>query len=48
MVEPGTFVVSAAMPKTHNYVVATLSIKNMVIGSALHSLDASGPRRLPP
>ena len=43
LVEPGTFVISSAMPKSHNYVVATLSIKNMVIGSALHSMNSSGP-----
>lgn len=43
MVEPGTFVISPAMLKTHNYVVVTLSIKNMVIGSALHSMESSGP-----
>lgn len=43
LVEPGTFVISPAMPKTHNYVVATLSIKNMVIGSPLHSMAPSGP-----
>jgi uncharacterized protein (DUF362 family) len=42
LVEPGTFVISTAILKTHNYVVATLSIKNVVIGSALHSLNASG------
>ncbi|MFB3777645.1 MAG: DUF362 domain-containing protein [Bryobacteraceae bacterium] len=43
LVEPGTFVISAAIPKSHNYVVATLSIKNMVIGAPLHSMNASGP-----
>jgi uncharacterized protein (DUF362 family) len=43
LVEPGTFVISAAMLKTHNYVVATLAIKNMVIGAPLHSMESSGP-----
>ncbi len=43
LLEPGTFVISPAITKSHNYVVATLSIKNMVIGSALHSMNASGP-----
>lgn len=43
VVEPGTFVISSAMLKSHNYVVATLSIKNMVIGSPLHSMNPSGP-----
>ena len=43
VVEPGTFVISSAMLKSHNYVVATLSIKNMVIGSPLHSMSLTGP-----
>jgi uncharacterized protein (DUF362 family) len=42
LVEPGTFVISAAMLKSHNYVVATLSVKNMVIGAPLHSMNSSG------
>jgi uncharacterized protein (DUF362 family) len=29
------FIISACMPKTHNYAVATMSIKNIILGSAL-------------
>jgi uncharacterized protein (DUF362 family) len=32
-----TFVISSAMLKTHNTVVATMTVKNMVLGSPLHS-----------
>lgn len=32
-----TFVISSAMLKTHNTVVATMSVKNVVLGSPLHS-----------
>ncbi len=42
LVEPGTFVISSAKLKAHNYVVATLSVKNMALGSPLHSMNASG------
>jgi len=37
LVDPEAFVISSAMLKTHNAVVATLSVKNMVIGTPLHS-----------
>ncbi len=35
--DPDAFVISSAMLKTHNSVVATLSIKNMVLGAPLHN-----------
>jgi len=35
--DPDAFVIASAMPKAHNYVVATLSVKNMAMGSPLHS-----------
>jgi uncharacterized protein (DUF362 family) len=35
--DPDAFVISSAMPKAHNYVVATLSVKNMAMGAPLHS-----------
>ena len=35
--DPDAFVISAAMLKTHNAVVATMSVKNMVMGAPLHS-----------
>ncbi|MFP5228799.1 MAG: DUF362 domain-containing protein [Acidobacteriota bacterium] len=38
MLDPETFVISSAMLKTHNTVVATMSVKNMVLGSPLHSV----------
>lgn len=36
--DPDAFVISSAMLKTHNSVVATLSVKNMVLGAPLHSV----------
>jgi len=41
-VDPDAFVISAALMKTHNFVVATLAIKNMVVGSALHTPPGVG------
>lgn len=37
LLDPDTFVISSAMLKTHNSVVATMSVKNMVLGAPLHS-----------
>ena len=34
--DPSAFVVSLAMLKTHNVVVATMTVKNMVMGAPLH------------
>jgi hypothetical protein len=34
-VDPDAFVISAAIPKTHNFVVATMTVKNIVVASAL-------------
>jgi uncharacterized protein (DUF362 family) len=34
--DPDAFIISAAMLKTHNMAVATLSTKNMVLGAPLH------------
>ena len=36
LVDPDAFVISSAMLKTHNTAIATLSIKNMVLGAPLH------------
>ena len=36
LVDPDAFVISSAMLKTHNTVIATLSVKNMVLGAPLH------------
>ena len=41
--DPDAFVISSAMLKTHNYAVATLSIKNMTLGAPLHSLANENP-----
>ena len=38
LLDPDAYVISSAMLKTHNTVVATLSVKNMVLGSPLHSV----------
>jgi len=38
------FIISAAMLKTHDAVVATGSVKNMVMGSPIHSLPNETPR----
>jgi uncharacterized protein (DUF362 family) len=35
--DPDAFVISSAMPKTHDYAVVTLSVKNMAMGAPLHS-----------
>ena len=34
--DPSAFIISLAMLKTHNVVVATMSVKNMVMGAPLH------------
>jgi len=34
-VDPDAFVISSAVLKTHNMVVATMTIKNMVLGAAM-------------
>jgi uncharacterized protein (DUF362 family) len=36
LLDPDAFVISSAMLKTHNTVIASLSIKNMVLGAPLH------------
>lgn len=37
LVDPDAYVICSAMLKTHNTVVATLSLKNMCLGAPLHS-----------
>jgi len=37
LMDPDAFVICSAIMKTHNAVVATLSVKNMVLGSPLHN-----------
>jgi uncharacterized protein (DUF362 family) len=38
LLDPDAFVICAAVFKTHNVCVATLSVKNMVLGAPLHSV----------
>jgi uncharacterized protein (DUF362 family) len=35
--DPDAFIISASLLKSHNYVVATMGLKNMVLGAPLHS-----------
>ena len=35
LLDPDAYVISSAMLKTHNIVVATMSVKNMVMGAPL-------------
>jgi uncharacterized protein (DUF362 family) len=44
LLDPEAFVISSAMPKTHNTVIASLSIKNMVLGGPLHQANGETPR----
>jgi len=43
LLDPDAFIISSAMLKTHNAVVATASVKNMVIGAPLHSVAGQTP-----
>jgi len=44
LLDPEAFVISSAMLKTHNTTIATLSIKNMVLGAPLHYAPNETPR----
>jgi uncharacterized protein (DUF362 family) len=44
LVDPEAFVISAAILKTHNTVIASLGIKNMVLGAPLHQANGETPR----
>jgi uncharacterized protein (DUF362 family) len=43
LMDPDAFVISSAMLKTHNAVVATASVKNMVMGAPLRSVTGETP-----
>jgi uncharacterized protein (DUF362 family) len=43
LLDPQAFVICSAVMKTHNTVVATLSVKNMVLGAPLHSARGETP-----
>jgi uncharacterized protein (DUF362 family) len=44
LLDPDAFIICSGMLKTHNTVVATLSIKNMALGAPLHSPRKSSQR----
>ncbi|HWB96221.1 MAG TPA: DUF362 domain-containing protein [Bryobacteraceae bacterium] len=44
LLDPEAFVIGSAILKTHNTVIATLSVKNMVLGAPLHSAPKETPR----
>ena len=44
LLDPEAFVISSAMLKTHNTAIASLSIKNMVLGAPLHNAPNETPR----
>jgi uncharacterized protein (DUF362 family) len=44
LMDPDAFIVSASIPKTHDCVVATMGVKNLVMGAPLHS-PVNGPDR---
>lgn len=44
LLDPDAFIICAAVLKTHNTVIATLSVKNMALGAPLHSGRREGRR----
>ncbi|MBP8260523.1 MAG: DUF362 domain-containing protein, partial [Verrucomicrobia bacterium] len=44
LLDPDAYIICCAILKTHNAVVATLSIKNMCLGAPLHSARGETPR----
>jgi len=44
LLDPEAFVICSAILKTHNTVVVTLSVKNMVLGAPLHQAPGETPR----
>lgn len=44
LLDPDAFIICSAIFKTHNTVVATLSVKNMVLGAPLHQAPNETPR----
>jgi uncharacterized protein (DUF362 family) len=43
LLDPDAFVICSGIMKTHNAVVVTLSVKNMVLGAPLHSVPGEKP-----
>jgi uncharacterized protein (DUF362 family) len=44
LLDPDAFVICSAILKTHNTVVATLSVKNMTLGAPLHQAPGETPK----
>ncbi|HEY2016075.1 MAG TPA: DUF362 domain-containing protein [Bryobacteraceae bacterium] len=44
LLDPEAFVISSCMLKTHNTVIASLNVKNMVLGAPLHQAPKETPR----
>ncbi len=44
LLDPDAYIICAAILKTHNAVVATLSVKNMTLGAPLHNRPKETPR----
>ncbi len=44
LLDPDAFVLGAAVLKTHDMAIVTLSVKNMVVGAALHQAPKQTPR----
>ncbi len=44
LLDPDAFIINCGPLKTHNVVVATLSVKNMVLGAPLHQAPKETPR----
>lgn len=44
LTDPDAFIICSAILKTHNTVVATLSVKNMVLGAPLHNAPKENPK----
>jgi uncharacterized protein (DUF362 family) len=44
LLDPDAFVICSAINKTHNTVVVTLSVKNMVLGAPLHHAQGETPK----
>ena len=47
LLDPNAFVISAAMPKTHDRIIATLSLKNIIVGAALKDPGFTWSRNRP-
>jgi uncharacterized protein (DUF362 family) len=44
LLDPDAFIINSCMLKTHNAMIATLSVKNMVLGAPLHQAPRENPR----